>query len=288
MGCAVGAAETSYFSNPMADQTWHYLENQFDNSTRNSRKRMNILIEDHAAKLTAGAGGNATVAAARTALVTPRTNWQSAYQSWRNASAAYQAATLTLENALAVLRRSPGPGLRSKIDEWESKVAAFWGQGSPHYEYLFPRGREPFTEGARDEIISCVTELAGRLSTKGAELTTAAGDPALTPEEAAELAEQGAAISELGGKVGIFHTSLNGARTGQQEKEGAVDTLSTQVEVRRKEAAVALYGNLGQLMHEFRANPDAVAAYFDLDTLMKSGPDEEPVPPPANGGVTPP
>ena len=64
----------------------------------------------------------------------------------------------------------------------------------------------------------------------------------------------------------------------------AVDTLSTQVEVRRREAAVALYGNLGQLMHEFRGNPDAVAAYFDLDTLMQSGPDEEPVPPPANGG----
>ena len=65
-------------------------------------------------------------------------------------------------------------------------MAAFWGSGHPIYEFLFPRGREPFTEGARDEIISCVTELVGRLSTKGAELT-AAGDPALTPEEAAEL-----------------------------------------------------------------------------------------------------
>ena len=37
----------------MGDTTWHYGENQFDNCTKESKKRMNKISSDHVSKLTA-------------------------------------------------------------------------------------------------------------------------------------------------------------------------------------------------------------------------------------------
>ena len=40
----------------MPNETWHYLENQFDTVTRTSRKRMNSILVDHKTKIDAAAG----------------------------------------------------------------------------------------------------------------------------------------------------------------------------------------------------------------------------------------
>jgi hypothetical protein len=80
------------------------------------------------------------------------------------------------------------------------------------------------------------------------------------------------------------------ACTLQQGKEGLVDGAATQTEEQRVIAARRLYANLTLLMAHYvllpGEQPDpqhAAGDFFDLETLMQTGPaeeGEEPTPPP--------
>jgi hypothetical protein len=280
----------------MPEEVWHYLENQFDSATRGRRRRMNAILFDAVAKITQGAAANPALAPVLAVLATPKTQWDAAYGGWKNRRAEYRASTQALLNLLAALRTAPGPGQRSKLDRWESRVQNFWPATHEIYVYLFPRGREPFSVGSRDEIIAEVLGLGQRAAAKGAELTTAAGQPGLDPALAAELAEQGAALTALGTEVTAFHGQLQAARDAQTVKEGLVDQAAALCEQRRREAAWALYRAKSKLCDLF-GTPEQimqVAGFFDLGLIMsppqadEDEPEPDGLPTPQNVSFTQP
>lgn len=271
----------------MPEVTWHYLENQIESVTAGNRKLMNAILLDHHAKLTAAALSDARLAPLVTFLAPVFADWGEKYGAWKNAQAGYRSASQALENFLAILREQPPGGGRSKLDEWVSKIAAFWPEGHPHYDFLLPRGREPFTRGSRDEMIGEVGRLAERLGEKATELGALAAAPGNTPAQTAEFTEQSNAMDAVQDKVLSFHGQLEGARTVQTQKEGALDQLSAQVRPARLAAADALYHDLAALMAIFyRAEDrDQVTGFFDLALIMTppAPSDDQPdpaVPPP--------
>jgi hypothetical protein len=296
----------------MSATVWHFLENQFDNSTKNSRKRMNIILTDHLAKVFARLSEHATI----TALVSPTqavaNTWTTRYTDWRNKLASYRGASQTMQNLLDALKLAPGPGQRSKIDEWDSKLTALWTPGSPEYVNFLPSGRAPFANGGRDNIIKEVGDFSQRLTAQITPLTTArdtlqgqvdaitagGGTPPDALADALETAKDRVdTVTSLAGKTAQFHSQLSSARSAQQGKEGLVDSAATLLEESRVIAARRLYANLGLLMAHFvllgneQVDPQCAAGdFFDLDTLIQTAADEEPdpEPAPAPAPVTPP
>jgi len=267
----------------MSDQ-WHYLENQFLNVTRERRGLLDELSKDHTQKLTQAAQGNPTAMGPLLVVINAAaTPWAAKYKAWKDAKAEYRSRTQQMDNLLAVLRVRPVGGDRSLAEDWDSRIRAYWSPGHPIYDGLLPQGREPLTTGTRDEIISEVERLGGRLATRGSQLLQQApGDP-----NEARLTAQGEALTALGSEVTAFHVQLSGARNTQTQKEGLVDQLSEQLEPLRVAVCVAMFKNLGSLMALFAANPGEVSAFYDLDKIISPpAPDEEeePEPEPPAGG----
>lgn len=276
----------------MPDETWHYLENQFDSVTKGRRGRMNSILNDTYQKLSASISNDGTYQPIRDLLSDPKNTWDADYAEWKNKRAAWRSTTQALDNLFAALQLAPTPGGRSKLDKWESKIASFWAVSHPIYAYLLPRGREPFTRGTRDSMIDEVEQFGTRLTAKSAELLAAAAVPGLPAEEAAELTEQGDALAALGTEVTAFYGELNAARNAQTQQEGFVDQCSAMCEQARVGAADALYKVLALLMakHSTKAERPLVAGFFDLTLLMdapQSGDEEEEPPAPPEGGNPP-
>jgi hypothetical protein len=283
----------------MPGDIWHYLDNQFYNSTTGSRKRMTILVADFKAKIAARVGEHATFAAINTEFGAFATQWTVAYTAWRNKLAQYRGATQSLENLLEVLTVSGPGGVRSKVDDWDSRLQAHWGADDPVYVTLLPQGRAPFTSGGRDAIIAEVGNFASRLA-DGQPVQTAlvtglqaqvdaiTGGGGTPPPELLEELEEAQdrleTLVSLQVKVAAFSASLLSARLTQQGLEGQVDAAATTAEAKRLVVAQELYGHLGTLMKHFRTNPAGAGDFFDLDTLVESGPDEEPEPEPVPPG----
>lgn len=254
----------------MADQTWHYLENQFDSVTKGNRKLMHAILKDHYGKLSSEAATNPAVQPLLDDLQPVYADWGQKYGDWKSAQTTYGAATVAFQNQLEALQQMPPGDGRSRIDEWASKIASYWTPGSQHYSFLLPRGREPFTTGSRDEIVEEVQRFAARLGVKETELTQLVGQPGNTPEQTADYTEQAAAMSALEAKVNAFYAKLNGARTAQTEKGSQVEQLSGQVRNARVATAEALYRNLAGLMRIFYKADDRprVTEFFDLGMIM--------------------
>lgn len=270
----------------MADQTWHYLENQFDSVTKGNRKLINAILKDHQGKLKGAAASEPKFQPLLDNLQPVYADWIKKYGEWKQAQAAYGAATVAFENQLEALQQMPPGDGRSKIDEWASKIASYWPASSPHYSFLLPRGREPFTTGTREEIVDEVQRFAGRLAVKQAELTQLGGQADITPDQRAEYIEQAAALGALEGKANAFYALLNGARTTQTEKGSAVEQLSGQVRGARLAAAEALYRNLAGLMGIFYRAEERVQVteFFDTALIMNPPAPSDQTPDPA---VTP-
>ena len=281
----------------------HYCENQFDNATKDSRKRMNIILTDHIAKLIARSAEHATIAGLLGPTQTVVNTWNLRYTDWRNKRAAYRSASKGMQDLLDALMFSPGSNLRSKIDEWDSKLSALWVPDSQEYLEFLPDGRAPFTTGGRDNIIKEVDDFSKRLASKLGVLVNARDEfqtavDAITsgggtpPAELVEQLETAAArlstVQSLTQRVTAFSVQLSATRSVQQGKEGQVDGAATLVEEQRIVAARRLYANLGILMAHFVLLPGeqpepqvAAEDFFDLDTLVQTGNEEEPDPEPA-------
>lgn len=255
--------------------TWHYLENQFLSVTKKRRGLADAIYKDHLAKLTGKLPGNAALAPLLAGITAAGAPWSVKYGEWKNARAEYRGTTQAVENLLAILQRKPVGGGRSKIEEWDSKIRAYWSPGDPIYETLLPQGRESFTTGARDQMLDEVGLLAGRIQVQADALAAAAA--AASGAEAALLTEQGDALLALKPSVVAFSAQVNAARSVQTQKEGFVDEFSEQLEPLRVDLCVALYRNVGSLMAMLAPHQAEVAGYFDLQLIMAppAGDDED-------------
>ena len=228
---------------------WHFAENQFDNATKESRKRMNILIEDHIAKLKAELS-DPDIAFLYERTLPVEQEWVNRYTNWKTAKGLYKGATDKFEELLEKLQAEKSP-------LWDNQIKVAVGEGSSDYIAIMPRGREPFYKGNRDERIAEVKALAKRLE----------GYPAL------------AAVMD---DVNAFFTQINNSRLQQQQKEELVDKASDELEAQRVIVAQMMYANTGRLIDKFSETPENIERFFELQVIRDTGSDEEevePIPP---------
>jgi hypothetical protein len=285
-----------------AADTSHYLENQFLNATRDSRKRCRMLAEDHNGKLAARAAGNPVITAIQTGWLPVFNAWTLAYNNWQIARAAYRSCTQKLDNLTEQLRVTPTGGGRSKLDEWEGRVAGLFAVADPVYQYLFPQGREPFTRQGRDATIAEVLTLSTRIAAKLPELTTARDNVqlqvdalvagAVTPPDALldELALAQERVETLGifaNRINAFHGAMLAARNDQQGRESDLDATALEVEKQRIRICRRMYANMGTLIGIYTEtdSPEPepqlkVAEFFQFELLSLTTAEEEPIPEP--------
>jgi hypothetical protein len=237
----------------MADADWHYLENQFDNATKKSRKRMKSIGQQHKDSLSEAP---ATIKAALIARITPPFDaFLAKYNVWVNLKANRKGAVLVFEGLLEHLSAVD-------IEDIETEFKGVYKRDTPQHTTAFAGGRAPYQEGSDDDRVDALVALQGRIQ---------------------ELADENPALDGTVDLVATAVTNLQAARTAANGFETKVELARTQIEPLRKALAVALYKNLGALMGEL--GPDEqIAAYFDLELLRETGPDEEdpdPITPPS-------
>lgn len=290
-----------------AAETSHYLENQFLNATNGSRKRCKTIADDHHAKLNARVGTHASLPALLTAWTPVYTAWTAAYNTWQNARASYRACTQKMDNVTAELRVTPPGGGRSRLDEWEGRIAGLWGVNEPMYQYLFPQGREPFTRQGRDATIAEVLNLSTRMGTKVAEVTVERDNLQLqvdtltnngvTPPDAlldslALAKDRVDTLTLLANRINAFHGQMLAARDDQQGREADLDAAAIEVEKQRVRICRRMYANMGTLIGIYTDtdSPEGepqmeVAEFFQFELLSLTTEEEEPIPePPAPPG----
>lgn len=211
-----------------------HLDNQFNNATKSSFKKADILFADHYAKLDAEKS-DAVILILYNRFKTVKDIWDTRYSDWISADAVYRGETDRFEAMLSDLSSS-------KISQWDAKVQNVFLEKTPDYVIIFPNGRSPFQEGTRDQRIAEVDALAQRLATY----------PAL-------------AVLQL--EVQTFGSDMNLARNTQQSKEELLDKASDLLEEQRIKVGIVMYANPGRLMDKFSLNPNSIARFFDLGIL---------------------
>jgi hypothetical protein len=223
-------------------ELWEPLENKFINGTKNSKKRMNTVCADTGDKIDFRKAETG-IGALNTYYKPFRTSFQNKYALWFSTNGTYNAATQTTERLKAELS-----GVKAK--RWSVKVENEYIDDPDKYKAIFPNGRAPFQEGSYESRLTALQALSNALT----------GIDALRDTKT---------------EVDTFLAQFQAARTLQQGKESMVDELSRQVEVERVSVGVALYYVLGGLMQIYSATPDAIAAFFDLETLRRTGAEED-------------
>jgi len=224
----------------MSDTIWHYAENQFDNCTKQSKKRMNRISSDHASKLLAETS-DADIHELSSRFAPLRESFSDAYADAIAANAIYKGRTQKFENLKKDLTGT-------KIEDWDIQIQVVYRKDSPEYIELLPNGRKPFQTGTNDQRIEEVKALSLRL----------------TPYPA---------LASLKTRVDDFKTSIENARNDQQQKEDLVKQKSTLLEIARVATAKMMYGNLGALMDKFQDDPKQIERFFDLEAIRYTGPE---------------
>jgi len=227
----------------MAHELWHYAENQFDNVTKTSKKRMNIISSDHLSKLQAEQS-DADIHDLFHRFETVRAEYASRYDSWLKAKGIYKGATQNMDEIQQTLTSE-------KVPDWDNKIKVVVGEGSADNTTILPNGRGPFQEGGRDQRIREVAALAERLAN--------------FPDLAAVKTE-----------VETFAAQMEQTRDIQQQKEDLVDNASDALEEQRVICAQMMYANLGRLMDKFADAPENISRFFELQVIQQhAGASEE-------------
>jgi len=227
----------------MATETWHYQENQFDHATDESFKKMNIINADHLAKLQAQQG-DPDIAALLARTTAPHDAYNLRYSNWLSAKATYKGKTDQVNVYLDDLSSL-------KIKQWDIQIQQQFLEGTSDYIAILPDGRSPFNKNnGIDERISQLQSLAQRLNAY----------PALA-----------ATMND----VINFHTTLDGARDVQQQKEELVDDASDLLETARKDIALMMYRNLGFLIDKYGSTPQVISNFWELQLLRAPVSDDD-------------
>jgi len=226
----------------MGNTTWHFAENQFDNCTKQSKKRMNRISSDHDSKLQAESS-DPDILVLFNRFNPLRTAYSNSYTASISANAIYKGKTAFFESLEKELSET-------KIEDWDIQIQVVYKKGTPTYIELLPRGREPFQKGTRDQKIEEVLALGNRL----------------TPHPALAATKM---------DVDAFGISMKDARNVQQQNEVLVAQTSDLLELQRIISANMMYGDLGILMDKFRDNPTQIERFFDLEAIRQTGAEEE-------------
>jgi len=224
----------------MAKQIWMFLINTFLVNTTKSMKKALSLTIDHLAKLTANEI-DAEIAAMKAAFLPYHLAFVQSYNQLNSKLGIYKGATMSTEQMLQELKDVT-------LNAWRGKVFNIYPEGTVNAMAIFPQGRKPFNNGTYEQRIEAVGSLYQTLIT----YTT-------VPE-----------LVTLAGEVLIYYNLLLGTRALQQNDEGSVKVLRTNLKVVHGVLCVWLFRNLGLLIAKYAENPALVLNYFDTTLLRKT------------------
>jgi hypothetical protein len=235
-------------------KVWRYLSNVFETATKNSFKKMLLVLTDSYSK-TEALKTDPEIEAIFNRTTPVYNDYSKAYSDWTAAKGNREGETQRFNEKMVEL-------VDVKIKQWDAKVRAEYLEDTADYLKIFPSGRTGFRTGAYDIRINNVGALATALKS--------------FPALAAVYTD-----------VDTFHKDILNIRNVQTHNEELVKDASDILEEKRIAAANMLYGNLGRLMDKYRDNPLLVEKFFDLSLLRSTvnGNGGTPVPEPVTGKV---
>ena len=254
----------------MPDTEWHYLVDQFDNVTKDSRPLALRIFADFIAKANQRQVTDSGLIPMNSEVLPPLLAWGAKHAELVSVEADYGAATAGFVEALRVLWNKPSLEVNSVLEDWDSQVRVAVPFGGTVYQRLFPHGREPFTAGTHEEIVEALRVLGQKLGVEGAKLVD--GSNVITAK--------GQALVDLGVVVTARWVALLEQRLAQQGLEGQADALADDLEPLRVAACDGLHSAVGFLLWHHRTNKALVGSYFDLDALREGAPTPPPPPTP--------
>ncbi len=241
------------YSYPLMN-AWKYEENMIEQVTRGSFKLMDLLLQDHVArlmKMLTKFPGDTDYQEMHGVAASELSLWNGAYVPYRAARGVYKARTQSFYEMLESL-----PGL---LDDWDIDIQAAGGPTKPYkagkaaYTEIFPQGRAPFTSGAVDQRVAAVQTLVANLQAH-------------------------APLAAVLGTVTTFAGQFAAARLAQQGEEGGSEVNSEGLEMRRLSAADKMFRNIGRAMTKFGA-AGMIGKMFDLNYIRDGAtppPDDAP------------
>ncbi len=228
----------------MATPIWHYLDNQFENVTKNSNKLSVIIANDHDSKLQAESA-DADILNFYNRFHPLKTDLSAKYGLWAAAKGLYKGETARVEQKLEELSGTA-------IESWDIQVQVVHRRDTPDYIALLPNFREPFQKGGIDLRIEEVRGFSERLNSYPA-------------------------LAALKAEVDAFLAVLEGFRNVQQGKEETVGLASDNLKSANQLCMIMAYRNLGGLMDKFGDNPTDVERFYELELLQQSPQEDEPL-----------
>ena len=230
----------------MAQPTWSFLQNRFDNVTKRNFRRMYLMSTDHFDKL-AARSTDPDIAALYILGKPAFDAFTAQYVKNGTDASNYQMHTLRVENQLNALRST-------LIRKWDVRIQNIFDANSPEYLSLLPNGRGPFQSGAYDLRISAVRSLAHQLA-------------------------QYPALSSLQVDVDTFHAQFLTARSTQQGVENLDQDNSDELEDARFALAQVMFAIFAGLISLYYTNLSKVETFYELKYFRRisdNSADEEP------------
>lgn len=215
-------------------RTWLYLNNPFMIAAQRSYRQGLKLSTYYDAQLQANIAD--PFFAALYAIYHPlHTDLSDAYSNWLAQGGTLKGETLTVDQLLKLM--SP-----TKVNEWEYAVAGVFAKGTPQYVALFPRGRRPLNNGAKEMRIAALKQFSTNLT----------GIVAL------------AAVKT---DVDTFLAQLTSDRQTQLGGKGTTKHKSIETEMAIEIAMNVMHGDFGSMFRKFSGNTAHIEEYFDVNTI---------------------
>lgn len=220
----------------MAQSTWSYLQNPFENVSKRNKKNMYLMATDHFDKLFARSS-DATIAALYNYGKPYFDDFKAQYSKTQNVNAIYQMHTLEVQTLLKKLQSK-------LIRQWDTKIQVVIDKKLPDYLSLLPKGRTPFQTGAIELRINNVKALANQL-------------------------ENYPSLAALRAEIDDFHAQLLQLRSEQQGAEYLVQSNLVTLEKTRADLAQAMHSILAGLIQRYIGNLGVVESFYELKYLRQ-------------------
>jgi hypothetical protein len=220
---------------------WDAIKNTFLNSLTGSFKRTNIVVTDTGDKLFARKEEHG-IEEIYTYFAPFKTSFGTLYLEWKQVGNTYHSLTATVERLDKEVSKKAG--------RWDTLIKPEFLDDPDGYKELFPKGHSAFQTGEYEEKIAAVKVL-GKAIDDRSQLATVKAD------------------------IIAFGSQFELARSLQQGKEGMLKKMSVDLKTEQLKVCQALYGVQGRLMSLFNTNPEAIEAFFDLETLRRTGVEED-------------
>ena len=214
---------------------WSYLQNPFENRTKKSTKRMDIIATDHFNKLMIYKNTDKALLNLYNEFISIYQAFKKNYTQLNIITMLYKENTKNVETLFSLLRTK-------KSVRWEAMVLSIYDIDSTEYTYLFSTGRRAFYESTYEKRIQELHFFIQRLS-KFPNLLNIQTD--------AEL----------------FLATLINARKNQKQIENTLAKLSICLEESRKTLAERLHYHFAILLSLYYKEPTQVEAFFDMNYL---------------------